>query len=115
MIYRPDKFVKLYHTDAGRRLWDFLREHDNIIRMETATYLGRPAVETLSPHLLARFGGEIAQNQVKRMIGHMVRQIMEARGYHLERSGVLIRRRGNMFYCASRYIAPEMAYTLEAA
>ena len=72
--------------------------------MEIATYLDRPAIEALSPTLLQRFGGQVAQNQVKRMIGHMVRQIMEARGYRLDRSGVPITRRGNIFFSGSRYI-----------
>lgn len=37
----------------------------------------------------------------------MVRQIMEARGYLLDRSGVRIRRRGNLFFSGSRYRLPE--------
>jgi len=44
-----------------------------------------------------------SKNQTKRMIGHMTRQIMEARGYQLDRSGVVIRRAGNIFFSASRY------------
>jgi hypothetical protein len=106
MHYRPDKFEKLYRQQDGELLWRFLLEHDNLVRMEAASYLGRPAVEPLSPALMQRFGGEVAQNRIKRMIGHMVRQIMEARGFVLDRTGVLIRRRGNIFYCASRYRHP---------
>ena len=104
----PRQIRKLFHTDKGQDLWRFLCEHDNLIRMEAASYLGRQAVEPLSPMLMQRFGGTVAQNHIKRMIGHMVRQIMETRGFHLERSGVVIRRRGNIFYCASRY-APASA------
>jgi hypothetical protein len=43
------------------------------------------------------------------MIGHMVRQIMEERGYRLDRSGVRIRRRNNIFFSGSRYLAPDSA------
>ena len=103
--YRPDKFEKAFHTQRGGDLWHFLLEKDTLLRMETATYLGRPAIEPLSPLLLARFGGDVARNQTKRMIGHMTRQIMEARGFVLDRSGVVIKRRGNIFFSGSRYRA----------
>ena len=102
--YRPDKFERTFYAHNGGVLWDFLLEKETILRMETATYLGRPALEPLSPILLARFGGDVAQNHIKRMIGHMTRQIMEARGFKLDRSGVLIRRPGNIFFSASRYM-----------
>ena len=103
MNYRPDNFEQLYREQGGKALWDYLREHDTLLRLETASYLGRPAVEAISPGLRERFGGAIAQHRIKRMIGHMVRQIMEARGYTLDRSGVTIRRHGNVFYSGSRY------------
>ena len=105
MHYRPDKFEQLYRRENGTALWNFLLEHDNLVRMEAATYLGRPAVEPLSPFLLQRFGGEVTRAGIKRMIGHMIRQIMESRGFALDRSGVTIKRAGNIFYCASRYRA----------
>ncbi|MEM6304316.1 MAG: hypothetical protein AAF744_06320 [Pseudomonadota bacterium] len=101
--YRTDHFEGTFHRLDGARFWHFLHEHDNILRMEAATYLGRPAVEPLSPALMHRFGGEVAQKPIKQMIGHMVRQIMEARGFLLERANVRIRRHGNIFYCGSRY------------
>lgn len=107
MNYRTDKFEALYHSQNGQQLWEFLCEHDSILRMESATYLGRPAVEALSPSLMRRFGGEIAQRRIKQMIGHMVRQVMEARGFHLERNNVRIRRHGNIFFCGSRYAKPQ--------
>ncbi len=103
MNYRTDKFEALYHNRNGQQLWDFLHEHDSLLRMESATYLGRPAVEALSPSLMRRFGGEVTQKRIKQMIGHMVRQIMESRGFQLERSNVRIRRHGNIFFCGSRY------------
>lgn len=103
MIYRTDHFEGLFHRQNGQRFWEFLREHDNILRMEAATYLGRPAVEPLSPALMYRFGGEVTQKAIKQMIGHMVRQIMEARGFAIDRSNVRIRRHGNIFFCGIRY------------
>lgn len=103
MFYRPDTFEKLYHQYGGPALWDFLQTDDCRLRMEVATYLGRPAVEPLSPVLMQRFGGQVALPPIRRMVGHMVRQIMESRGFRLDRSGVVIRRAGNIFYSGSRY------------
>jgi hypothetical protein len=69
-----------------RALWAFLTRPDNIVRMETATSLDRAAVEALSGPLIAEFGIEIDQREVKQVIGHMVKQIMESLGYEAERT-----------------------------
>ncbi len=103
-MYRPDKFANTFKNEAGQALWDFLNEPDNVLRMVTASYLGRPAVEPLSPALLQRFGPSIKRVRLKQMIGHMVRQVLEARGYRLDRSTVKITRVGNMFASGSRYV-----------
>lgn len=103
-MYRPDKFASTFKDEAGQALWDFLNEPDNILRMVTASYLGRPSVEPLSPVLLQRFGPSIKRVRLKQMIGHMARQILEARGYRLDRSNVKIRRIGNIFASGSRYV-----------
>ena len=59
-MYNPGSFSDVFNTDLGRRLWAYLNEHDNIIRMDTATFLERPAAEPLSPacllHLASLFG-----------------------------------------------------------
>ena len=102
-MYRPDKFKSTYETENGKAIWAFLMLEINITRMETATYLSRPAIEPLSPFLLASFGPEIRQNRIKQMMGHMVRQIMEQRGFYLQQGNVRITRRGNIFASASRY------------
>lgn len=106
-MYRPDRFARTYATERGHALWNFLNRQDNVMRMETASYLLRPAVEPLAPHLLREFGGEVTQRRIKQMIGHMARQILEARGFRLHQSGVKIRRRGNFFASGSRYIREE--------
>ncbi len=103
-MYRPDKFAMTFKAEGGRMIWDFLNERETVLRMETASYLGRPAIEPLSPLLLQRFGPSIKRVRLKQMIGHMVRQIMEARGYRLDRSNVKISRIGNMFASGSRYV-----------
>ena len=107
--YRPDKFTATYAQAQGKEIWAFLHRSENLLRMETASYLRRPAVEPLAPYLLSEFGAEVAQRRVKQMIGHMTRQIVEARGYHLKQSNVRITRRGNIFASGSRYEQPEPA------
>jgi hypothetical protein len=82
-----------------------MKRPDNVVRMETATYLDRAAVEPLAPGLLRMFGPEIAEDRLKQMIGHMARQIMEALGFELDRSGLRITRE-SMFTTAARYKEP---------
>jgi hypothetical protein len=106
-MYRPDKFANTFKEENGQALWDFLNTPENLLRMTTASYLGRPAVEPLSPALLQRFGPSIKRTRLKQMIGHMVRQVLEARGYRLDRSTVKISRIGNIFASGSRYVKIE--------
>ncbi len=90
-----------------RALWTFLTRPDNIVRMETATSVDRAAVEALSDPLIAEFGIEVDQREVKQVIGHMVKQIMQSLGYEAERtlritrpglftSGLAFRRHGTL-------------------
>jgi hypothetical protein len=62
--------------------------------MEAVTAVERPAVEALSEPLIAEFGHEIAQPAIKQTTGHMVRQIMEALEYEVDRQRVRITRPG---------------------
>jgi hypothetical protein len=98
-------FRELANSAFGQSLWAFLNERDNLIRMETATYLGRPAVEPLSPGLLERFGEDARQDRAKQMIGRMARQILEERGYRIDRQNVRIPAPANMFASGTRYTA----------
>ena len=103
MPYNPDRFSSTYETEQGAEIWEFLNSRENVVRMETATYLFRPAVEPLSPMLFDRFGAHVKIDRIKQMIGHMVRQIMEARGYRIDRNDVRITRENNIFTRATRY------------
>ena len=85
LAYQAQNFSDLYDTDLGRDIWDFMKGRDNLIRMQTATFLERAAVEPLGPGLLLRYGPDIAQDRLKQMIGHMARQIMLAMGYETDR------------------------------
>jgi hypothetical protein len=99
--YEPQNFSDLFAT-VGQQVWDFMRRYDNVIRMETATFLERAAVEPLGPCLLDEFGAEINQDRHRQMIGHMARQVMEAIGYEVDRSSLRLTRL-NMFTTATAY------------
>lgn len=100
--FNGGSFSDVANTPTGRALWRFLNSEDALIRLETSTYLQRPALEGLQPQLIERFGDEIRPNRWKQLIGKMTRQIMEERGYSLVRAGVRTRIR-DLFTSAARY------------
>lgn len=102
LAYYPKNFRLFARMPFGQALWEFLKRSDNLLRMQTATYLKRPAVEPLSEGLLAEFGYELGENGIKQMIGHMVGQIMKATGYELDARGLRITTPG-LFSVGARY------------
>lgn len=105
--YDPRNFSDLYETKLGREIWHFMRRSDNVVRMATASFLRRPAVEPLSPGLLEEFGPAVGEDRLKQMIGHMARQVMEAVGYQIEQPRRSIRiTRENLFSSGARYRRP---------
>jgi hypothetical protein len=100
--YDPQQFRNIFETDYGQAIWRFLIRPDNVIRMLTATYFDRAAVEPLGEGLLAEFGMYVTEDRVKQYIGHAVRRIMEACRCQLDRQGMRITRL-NMFTSGSRY------------
>ena len=85
LVYQGRHFNHVPYT-IEKALWGSLKRLDNVVRMETTVSLERAAVEPLSDPLIAEFGIEIDQREVKQVIGHMVKQIMESRGYEAERT-----------------------------
>lgn len=90
LSYNPDKFASLYASPVGQRCWAFLTCDENIARLETASELGRPAVEGIEEHLLAEFGEDVLADRVKQMVGHMIRQVLEHQGWVLDQADVKI-------------------------
>lgn len=88
--YNPGPFASLFARAPGPGIWAFLNSERTIGKMEAASFLTRPAVEPLASDLLEEFSSEILQDPNKQMIGHMVRQIMEAHGYIIVRRDVRI-------------------------
>jgi len=103
MRYDAGRYSTTFANEGGKEIWEFLVDRENIIRMETATYLSRPAIEPLSPFLIGRFGDRARSDRIKQMMGHIVRQIMESRGYVLQQSNVKINSANSIFSRASRY------------
>lgn len=103
MNYDTGRYSTTFANEGGQKIWEFLVDPENLIRMETATYLSRPAIEPLSPFLVEQFGDHVRQDRIKQMMGHMVRQIMESKGYVLQQGNVKISSANNIFTRASRY------------
>lgn len=112
--YKPSSALNdLSQTEEAKALWKYLCSSESLIRMETATYLRKPALEPLSPHLRAKFEFFRAEStdkstfdRYKQLAGSMTRQVMEALGYVHEKSSVNILT-GEVFKTASRYKKPE--------
>lgn len=100
--YAPGVFASLANSQIGQRVWTFLTDPENLVRMETATALERPAVEGIEEQLLHEFGNAVLDDRTKQMLGHMVRQIMEDRGYMVAVQNVKITN-GGPFSRATRY------------
>lgn len=100
--YEPGVFRSQFETPIGQELWQLLTDRDSMIRMETATSLGRPAVEGMEEELLLKFGEDVLDDRVKQMIGHMVRQIMEQSGFDVDAQNVKMTS-GAPFSRATRY------------
>jgi hypothetical protein len=88
--YHPEKFKSLYHSPLGQKLWAFLNRDEVVGRLVAFSEADRPAVQGVEEALLEEFGREVCEDRVKQMIGHMVRQIMEARGWVIDQQNVSV-------------------------
>ncbi len=103
--YNPEKFASLYESEIGQRLWAFLTRPETIARLETASELGKPAVEGIEEQLLDEFREAVLADRVKQMIGHMVRQVLQQRNWVLDQGDVKVQ--SVPFIKASRYRRPD--------
>ena len=100
--FRAGTFKSEYETKLGEDLWCFLNSTELIGQLETATNLRRPAVEGIEQSLLVKFGEQDKKGIVKQMIGKMVRQILEDKGYGFVKTGVRIKNQ-LLFTSGARY------------
>lgn len=90
MSYNPGTFRDLADSQLGLEIYEELVRPEIVIAMETASRLGRPAVEGIEDQLLQKFGELILEPRTKQMVGHMVRQILEERGWRLDQAEVKV-------------------------
>jgi hypothetical protein len=100
-VYDPGPFTQLAASATGKALWESLNGSEYLSCMETATALHQPAVKGIEELLLRDFQGAVLEDRVKQMIGHMVRQVMERRGYEIDQQKVKID--SIPFYAGTRY------------
>lgn len=78
----------------ARKLWNFLCAKENVIRMITATELGKPAAEAMSYPLVAMFGYRPPSTDqfvlFKQITGYMIKVIMELFGYVVDQKKVKV-------------------------
>jgi hypothetical protein len=102
-VYDAGRFSDVANTPLGRRLWSFLQQPENVLRLEVASELRHPAVEGIAERLVEEFGEEVRPDRVKQVVGHMVRQVLESRGFTLDAQGLRTRFGGGLFTRGSRY------------
>ena len=88
--YRPGPFNPLSETAQGKELWHLINEDRMVALMAAATDKGQCAVVGIEKPLLECFEMEMADDQVRHMIEHMVDQVMEHKGYEIERRNVTV-------------------------
>ncbi len=105
-------FNQLAKTSEAEALWEFLCSQESQVRMETATFLRKPALEPLSPYLRESFdvfrvesADKATFDRYKQLAGSMTKQVMAALGYEHEKDSVTVLR-GDVFKTASRYKLP---------
>jgi len=105
LVFDEGTFSTEYSTEEGSQLWVLLSDEESAIRFDAATYLKKPALQALEERILQEFRNSkniVRSDRYKQMMGRMTRQIMESRGYVLDRSGVVIKD-GKLFKSAARY------------
>ncbi len=79
--YKPTPhFQALADSETGKAILNYLTEPDTIREMCFAVSLGHSPVEGLS-FLRAKVGDVAFEKPYRRLIGHAIRQIMEAEGF----------------------------------
>jgi len=124
LTYDPGPFRRIADSDLGREVWAFLTRPENIHALVIAVRLGAAPVSAISVDLLAAFGEASGSardqmtagierrwtepdppslNQVKRLIGHMIRQILEVVGAEVRTKNSPARDRTGLFTTSARY------------
>jgi len=111
----PGPTATVYDDCNGQEIWTYINGCKE--RLETAVDLKRPPVEALGvawmmPEVFSEFFGSPARETnpeqfdlLKRMVGRMVRQVLESGEYKLdiEKGSSSITRKGNIFKSGAQY------------
>jgi hypothetical protein len=105
--YKPGTFADIYALPIGKDLWNLLNTEQVWEKLELTTYLKHPAAEGIGDVILAMFPSEFVQSsnryhRMKQCTGHMIRQIMEANGYEMDKPKVKCHI-NKVFVYAARY------------
>jgi len=93
---------RVMHMQAGRQVDALLTQRDNLVRMATASDLGRPAAQIMAARIKNAFPALAGNHLFRQYIGHRIRHIMSLLGYELDQPNVRIPN-GVLFTCAARY------------
>ena len=97
--YKAPSFdVKISKTGLAVELWNYLKKPETVERMEDACDEGEPAVASVQEGIadlfkvaqeeIRQFAESDSESRFKRMVGRMIRQILENLGYELVRESV---------------------------
>ena len=101
-----------YEIQFSKRLWLWLQKKPQILRMQTASDLNRPAVQPLIkffhhnfPEMIKFKKNKKEFDKIKQMIGHMIRMIMEDNsvGYEHHKYNISCADKTGLFNKASKY------------
>lgn len=102
MTFKNRFFGPLSQEPWAQEIWAFLNEDDSIRRMEAASALGRPALEGVVIDLEQGWGDHLGSDQARKMVGAMIKEVMEPRGWEIESQGLKMQY-GHQFSVATRY------------
>ncbi|MDO6679992.1 MULTISPECIES: hypothetical protein [unclassified Shewanella] len=81
--YLHRSFIALFEEQDGQDIWSCIKDPTNIVRMETAIYLGKTPLESITPELLKLdifkpdSGQDVQrQNRFKQLTGSLVKYML---------------------------------------
>jgi len=90
-FYDP-RFLKISNTVLGEELWEMLNRPGVVERLKEASRYKRAAVDAVTEEIKDSFGKRLVKTgklmQYKRMIGAMIRNVLENEGFVHVRSDV---------------------------
>lgn len=89
--FEQARATKLAKSGLGQEIWAFLNEDKIKDRMESASDLGQAAVKGIADQLVEKFEHHLWDDQVKQLIGDMVRVVMTEEGFTIDQKNVDVR------------------------